>query len=82
LLNRRQFISAMAAATATTTAPSCFASSARLTHKERVDRALRGEDVDRPPFSMWHHYKRPTAQLEAQDHLEFHRSTTPTSSKS
>jgi uroporphyrinogen decarboxylase len=69
-LNRRQFISAVAAATAT----KAFATSAQLTHKERVDRALRGEDVDRPPFSLWHHYKRPTAQLEAQDHLAFHRS--------
>jgi uroporphyrinogen decarboxylase len=73
LLNRRQFISAMAAATAMTAVRSSFASSTRLTHKERIDRALRGEDVDRPPFSFWHHYKRPTAQLEAQDHLEFHR---------
>ena len=73
MLNRRQFISAMAAATAMTAVPSSFASSAPLTHKERVDRALQGEDVDRPPFSLWHHYKRPTAELEAQDHLEFHR---------
>ena len=58
---------------AMTAVRSSFASSSRLTHKERIDRALRGEDVDRPPFSFWHHYKRPTAQLEAQDHLEFHR---------
>src|SRR5258707_11308511 len=72
VMNRRQFVSAMAAATAMTAVPS-FASSTRLSHKERVDRALRGEDVDRPPFSLWHHYKRPTAELEAQDHLEFHR---------
>jgi uroporphyrinogen decarboxylase len=34
---------------------------------------LRGQDLDRPPFTFYHHYKRPTAQLEAQDHLEFHR---------
>jgi uroporphyrinogen decarboxylase len=46
---------------------------ATLTHKERVDRALSGQDVDRPPFTFYHHYKRPTAQLEAQDHLDFHR---------
>jgi hypothetical protein len=63
----------MAAATAMTAVRSSFASATHLTHKERIDRALRGEDVDRPPFSFWHHYKRPTAQLEAQDHLEFHR---------
>src|SRR5882724_4886511 len=74
LLNRRQFMSAMAAATTMAAVPSSFASSTTpLTHKERVDRALRGEDVDRPPFSLWHHYKRPTAELEAKDHLEFHR---------
>lgn len=73
MLNRRQFISAMAALTAVAAVPPSSASSTRLTHKERVDRALQGEEVDRPPFSMWHHYKRPTAQLEAQDHLEFHR---------
>ncbi len=72
MLNRRQFISAIASAAALTAVPSSSAFSARLTRKQRVDRALRGDDVDRPPFSLWHHYKRPTAQLEAQDHLEFH----------
>jgi len=72
MMNRRQMISGMAAATAMAAVPSCF-SSTTLTHKERVDRALLGQDVDRPPFSFWHHYKRPTAQLEAQDHLAFHR---------
>ncbi len=72
-MNRRQFISALSAVTAMTAAPSSALASAPLTHKERVDRALRGEEVDRPPFSLWHHYKRPTAQLEAQDHLAFHR---------
>ncbi|MGC2404024.1 MAG: uroporphyrinogen decarboxylase family protein [Acidobacteriaceae bacterium] len=73
MLNRRQFLSAMASVTATVAVPSAFSASSQLTYKERVDRALRGQDVDRPPFSMWHHYKRPTARLEAQDHLEFHR---------
>ena len=62
-MNRRNFLSAAAAT----------AGLARLSHKERVDRALRGQDLDRPPFTFCHHYKRPTAQLEAQDHLEFHR---------
>jgi uroporphyrinogen decarboxylase len=54
-------------------ASSSKAGSAALTHKERVDRALRGQDLDRPLFTFYHHYKRPNAQLEAQDHLEFHR---------
>jgi hypothetical protein len=53
-------------------ASSSKAGSAALTHKERVDRALRGQDLDRPLFTF-HHYKRPNAQLEASDHLEFHR---------
>src|ERR1700691_4961110 len=29
---------------------------ASMTSKERVDRALKGEDVDRTPFSFWHHF--------------------------
>ena len=41
--------------------------------QRRVDRALRGQDVDRPPFTFYQHYKAPTAQIEAQDHLDFHR---------
>jgi uroporphyrinogen-III decarboxylase len=55
------------------TARRSWSKSSALTHQERIDRALLGLEVDRPPFSFWHHYKRPTAQLEAQDHLEFHR---------
>lgn len=74
---RRQFISSVAAATAVTAASSfgsrAWSKATPLTHKERVDRALRGEPLDRPPFTLWHHYKRPTAELEAQDHLDFHR---------
>jgi uroporphyrinogen decarboxylase len=73
MLNRRQFLSSAAAATALIAAPHVFAKSAKLTHKERVDRALEGKDLDRPPFTFYHHYKRPTAELEAQDHLDFHR---------
>jgi len=76
-MNRRKFLSTSAAAVATLAlARPVFgkkAGSATLTHKQRVDRALRGQDLDRPPFTFYHHYKRPTAQLEAQDHLEFHR---------
>ena len=44
-----------------------------MSHKERVDKALLGQDVDRPPYTFYRHYGRPTAQLEAQDHLELHR---------
>jgi uroporphyrinogen decarboxylase len=78
-MNRRNFLSAAAAVAATATfalAEPIFGKKSglsTLSHKERVDRALRGEDLDRLPFTFYHHYKRPTAQLEAQDHLEFHR---------
>jgi uroporphyrinogen decarboxylase len=73
MLNRRRFLSAAAAVAASAAVPSSFANSAKLSHKERIDRALNGEELDRPPFSLWHHYKKPTAQEEGQAHLEFHR---------
>ena len=75
-MNRRSFLCSAAATAGLALAKPVFGKgtgSATLTHKERVDRALRGQDVDRPPFTFYHHYKRPTSQLEAQDHLEFHR---------
>jgi uroporphyrinogen decarboxylase len=75
-MNRRKVLSITAAAAALALTKPVFgrmAASSTLSHKERVDRALRGEDLDRPPFTFYHHYKRPTAQLEARDHLEFHR---------
>jgi hypothetical protein len=74
-MNRRNFLSAAAATAALALTNTAFGKEARasLSHKERVDRALDGKDLDRPPFTFYHHYKRPTARLEAQDHLDFHR---------
>src|SRR3981081_298248 len=75
-MNRRNFLSTAAATAGLALATPVFGKktgSSSLSHKERVDRALRGQDLDRPPFTFYHHYKRPAAQLEAQDHLEFHR---------
>lgn len=48
---------------------------AKLTHKERVDRALKGLDVDRPPFSFWYHFglEKFPGERHAQATLEFHR---------
>jgi hypothetical protein len=68
-MNRRDFLSATVAAAGFALA----SGSSLLSRKERVDRALLGQDVDRPPYTFYHHYARPTAQLEAQDHLDFHR---------
>jgi uroporphyrinogen decarboxylase len=75
-MDRRNFLCGMAATAGLSLARPVFGKKdgkQSLTHKERVDRALRGQDVDRPPFTFYHHYKAPTAQLEAQDHLDFHR---------
>jgi uroporphyrinogen decarboxylase len=65
-MKRRQFLFAAAMA------PLAYGRSS-LTHKQRVDRALRGADVDRPPFSFWHHFGLKTAESHAQATLEFHR---------
>ena len=75
-MDRRSFLSGAAATASVALVRQLFGEKSgkqALTHKERVDRALRGQDVDRPPFTFYHHYKAPTAQLEAQDHLDFHR---------
>jgi uroporphyrinogen decarboxylase len=75
-MNRRDFLSTTVAAAGFALARSGFerkSGSSILSHKERVDRALLGQDVDRPPFTFYRHYGRPTAELEAQDHLDFHR---------
>jgi uroporphyrinogen decarboxylase len=76
MMNRRDFLSATVAAAGLALSRSGFArksGSSFLSHKERTDRALLGQDVDRPPYTFYHHYARATAQLEAEDHLDFHR---------
>jgi protein-S-isoprenylcysteine O-methyltransferase Ste14 len=47
----------------------------KMTAKQRVDRALKGQDVDRTPFSFWHHFglEKLPAERHAQATLEFHR---------
>lgn len=64
MMNRRQFLLSAAVAAG----PS-------MTPKERVRRALKGEDVDRPPFSAWHHFHDTDqpAEAHAKSTLEFHR---------
>jgi uroporphyrinogen decarboxylase len=46
-----------------------------MTSKERVDRALEGAEVDRPPFSFWHHFRleKLPGERHAQATLDFHR---------
>lgn len=67
---RREFLSSVAAV-AVASRPVFGA--ARLTRKARVDRALQGADVDRSPFSFWHHFGLKTAEAHAETTLAFHR---------
>lgn len=68
MLSRRKFLS-LSAAVAASAAPS------QMTSKERVDRVLRGQDVDRPPFTFWHHFglQKFPGERHAKATLEFHR---------
>jgi uroporphyrinogen decarboxylase len=70
MMNRREFLlSAAAAATA------CGRDHPKLTSKERVDRALRGEELDRPPFTFYYHFGLQDfpGERHAQATLDFHR---------
>jgi len=66
MFSRREFLY-LAAAAAHGAAP--------ITAKQRVDRALKGQDVDRMPFSFWHHFglEKLPAERHAQATLDFHR---------
>ncbi len=46
-----------------------------MTSKERIDRALKGAGVDRPPFSYWYHFglENLPGDRHAQATLDFHR---------
>ncbi len=66
MLSRRHFLAVPAAA---------LTAASKMTPKERVDRALRGQDVDRVPFSLWHHFglERYGPYRHAEATLDFHR---------
>jgi uroporphyrinogen decarboxylase len=66
MFTRRQFLYLSAAAAS---------GAAGMTSTERVNRALKGQDVDRPPFSFWHHFgleNQPGAK-HAEATLDYHR---------
>lgn len=46
---------------------------ATLGRKERIDRAMQGAGVDRPPFSFWQHFRLATAEAHAEATLDFQR---------
>ena len=66
MLSRRRFLVGSASA--------LVLHGAALSSKERVDRALKGQDVDRVPFSFWHHFLDDTKPPEshAKSTLDFH----------
>jgi uroporphyrinogen decarboxylase len=68
---RRHFLLTAASFAAVRT-PLAFGKAA-LTHTERVDRALQGADVDRPPFTFWHHFGLKTPEEHTKATLDFHR---------
>jgi uroporphyrinogen decarboxylase len=65
-LNRRELIVALSAA--------AYAGSG-LDSKKRIERALAGKEVDRPPFSAWHHFhlENQPPEVFAKATIEFHQ---------
>jgi uroporphyrinogen decarboxylase len=70
MTSRRQFLTGAAALAAP-----AFLRGAEISSRERVDRVLRGDDTDRPPFSFWHHFldKDKPGEAHARVTLDFHR---------
>jgi len=70
MTSRRCFLAGMAGVAAP-----AILRGATMSSRERVDAVLRGDDVDRPPFSFWHHFldKDKAAEAHARVTLEFHR---------
>jgi len=66
---RRDFLLSVAGAAAVPQ----FLRGAELSHIDRVDRALAGKELDRPPFTFWHHFGLKTPEEHAARTLEFHR---------
>ena len=67
MISRRQFVIGSATAV--------LLRGAALSSKERVDHALQGDDVDRAPFSFWHHFLDDSKPPEshAQSTVSFHQ---------
>src|SRR5580658_9098385 len=75
MTDRRSFLVSAAALAGTALAQPILGQVAGrkpLSRKERVDRALAGRDVDRPPFTHWHHFGPQTAEVHAKATLDYH----------
>src|SRR5436190_1374432 len=66
MISRRHFLYLSAAAAR---------AGARMSSRERVDHVLKGQAVDRPPFSFWHHFglEKLPGDRQAEATLNFHR---------
>ena len=67
MLSRRELLLGVSAA--------AILRGASMSSTERVDHALKGEDVDRTPFSFWHHFldEQKPPESHAKSTLDFHR---------
>src|ERR1035437_4398067 len=75
MIDRRRFLLSAAAAAGVACAQPVLGEVAgrkALTRKQRVDRVLAGHDVDRPPFTHWHHFEPQTAEVHAKVTLDYH----------
>ena len=63
-MRRREFVTLAAAAIA--------AEAKTLSRRERVDRPPQGKDVDRTPFTFWHHFGLKTPEEHVKATLDFH----------
>lgn len=66
--SRRQFLASAAAVARMTAA-------GKMKSRERIDRVLRGEEVDRSPFTYWYHFglEKERPERHAAATLDFHR---------
>jgi uroporphyrinogen decarboxylase len=81
MFSRRRFLHlASVAAISSSTATKLFAGTkAQMNKVERVKAALRGERVDRVPFTCWHHFglEKQPAEKHAEATIEFYRRVDP-----
>lgn len=68
MFSRRDFVFLSAAGSASS-------SHGKMSHTERVDRTLKGADVDRPPFTFYYHFhlQKYPGERHAKATLDFHR---------
>jgi uroporphyrinogen-III decarboxylase len=75
-MNRRQFIRNGAGCIGLGYAESAFGIGVphrTMSHIERVDAALQGKPVDRPPYTLYLRSQQATPRVQAHDHLRFQR---------